>query len=187
MRFFVTEYSTEKELFESLENGVEDYIWLFGCGEETDFTIVNVLIKEAPYIGVGVQMPKSRDYKKFMDCLRNKTNIIDDDDSEYCNGENDMVDKNEPDDGPDWVCFIFESKSKRVIISAIYRLFLLSFPNLYFLNITSFLLHPAPPPLEEQKFRSQNKTTTRTEFETNISHPSDCVSSHTSTSMRNEL
>ena len=167
MRFFVTEYSTEKELFESLENGVEDKIWLFECGEGTDFTIVDVLEKEVPYIGVGVKMPEPRDYEKFMDCLRNKINEYDDGDDDddngfYGYGQNDTADKNaqsicpiqeeesedeseeesedeseeesekeseeESEDDPDLVCFIFESKSKRVIIS-IYSIFRLSFPN----------------------------------------------------------
>ena len=154
MRFFVTEYSTEKELFDSLENGVEDKIWLFECGEGTDFTIVDFLEKEVPYIGVGVKMPKSRDYEKFMDCLRNNITGI---------GIDDVDDSDRYDRFHDSEC-PFQVEDVEVEVEIV-RLDLSDHINLFkpnsfvFAYPTSLLkkkknLPPSPPfldpPLEEQ-------------------------------------
>ena len=49
------EYSTEKDLLESLENGSVDQIWLFECNAKPNFPLMVVKVhNEAPDIGVQI-------------------------------------------------------------------------------------------------------------------------------------
>ena len=59
---FTVEYSTEKDLLKSLENGSVDQIWLFECKAKANFPlmVVNVL-SEAPEIGVQITTPEEKE------------------------------------------------------------------------------------------------------------------------------
>ncbi|KAJ7351045.1 hypothetical protein OS493_037108 [Desmophyllum pertusum] len=72
------EYSTESDLFQSLQDGTVDKIWLFDCKEngiKQDFMIVNrldVTRGKAPVVGVEIKLPEYKNrLKKVLDqCLR---------------------------------------------------------------------------------------------------------------------
>jgi len=92
----VIEYSTERELLTSLQNGTVDKVWMFGCQANhkeisPDFTIVSVLdddfMRQKPTIGVRVQF-LNRSYfdQNFTECLEmdgdDDDNDRDDDDDD---------------------------------------------------------------------------------------------------------
>ena len=63
------EYSTEKDLLESLENGSVDQIWLFECNAKANFPLMVVKVhNEAPDIGVQITtQAKTEDGPNFPD------------------------------------------------------------------------------------------------------------------------
>ena len=76
----IAEYSTGKELLESLQKDTMDKIWLFpDCKTKdipVDFNIMIVSVlreetMESPYIGLDIQMAKTSDNSSntFMECL----------------------------------------------------------------------------------------------------------------------
>lgn len=65
------EYSTEKDLLESLENGIVDQIWLFECNAKPNFSLTVVKVhNEEPYIGVQITtQAKTEDGPNFPDLV----------------------------------------------------------------------------------------------------------------------
>ena len=63
------EYGTEKDLLESLENGIVDQIWLFECNANANFPLVVVKVhNEEPVIGVQITTPaKTEDGRNLSD------------------------------------------------------------------------------------------------------------------------
>ena len=72
------EYTTERELLDSLQNGTVDKIWLFDCKAKADFNfmIVDVLDEDYsnlrhPKFGVGIQLTNNTNGdKNFKECLK---------------------------------------------------------------------------------------------------------------------
>ena len=65
------EYSTEKDLLKSLENGSVDQIWLFECNAKANFPLMVVKVhNEAPDIGVQITtQAKTEDGPNFPDLV----------------------------------------------------------------------------------------------------------------------
>ena len=65
------EYSTEKDLLKSLENGSVDQIWLFECNAKANFPLMVVKVhNEAPDIGVQITTTaKTEDGRNFPDLV----------------------------------------------------------------------------------------------------------------------
>ena len=82
---FTVEYSTEKDLLKSLENGSVDQIWLFECKAKADFPLMVVKVHhEAPEIGVQITTRDTEDGRHFSDWVENNFVDGDDYDDEDC-------------------------------------------------------------------------------------------------------
>lgn len=99
LHLLIAEYSTERELLTSLQNGTVDKVWMFGCQANhkeisPDFTIVSVLdddfMWQKPTIGVRVQF-LNRSYfdQNFTECLE-------------MDGDDDDNDRDDDDDNLFW-------------------------------------------------------------------------------------
>ena len=78
---FTVEYSTEKDLLKSLENGSVDQIWLFDCKAKADFPLMVVKVHhEAPKIGVQITTRDTEDGRHFSDWVENNRYFVDEDD-----------------------------------------------------------------------------------------------------------
>ena len=63
---FTVEYSTEKDLLKSLENGSVDQIWLFECNAKANFPLMLVKVHhKAPEIGVQITTRETEDGRHF--------------------------------------------------------------------------------------------------------------------------
>ena len=67
------EYSTEKDLLKSLENGSVDQIWLFECNAKANFPLMVVKVHDHDEVpGIGVQITtqaKTEDGRNFPDLV----------------------------------------------------------------------------------------------------------------------
>lgn len=85
---FAVEYSTEKDLLKSLENGSVDQIWLFECKAKPDFPLMVVKVHhEAPEIGVQITTRETEDGRHFSHWVKdNPHHFVEEDgyDDEYC-------------------------------------------------------------------------------------------------------
>ena len=67
------EYSTEKDLLKSLENGSVDQIWLFECNAKANFPLMVVKVHDHDEVpGIGVQITtqaKTEDSRNFPDLV----------------------------------------------------------------------------------------------------------------------
>ena len=94
---FTVEYSTEKDLLKSLENGSVDQIWLFECKVKPDFHLMVVKVHhEAPEIGVQITTQETEDGRYFSDWV--KANCY------YFIDEDDHDDEDDDDDDDDEDC-----------------------------------------------------------------------------------
>ena len=85
---FTVEYSTEKDLLKSLENGSVDQIWLFECKAKADFPLMVVKVHhEATEIGVQITTRETEDGRNFSYWVEeNRYYFVDKDDyeDEHC-------------------------------------------------------------------------------------------------------
>ena len=86
MFVFDSEYSSKRELLESLQNETEDKVWLFECKQKTDLNsilIVNALEDvECMYVNLGVKITMlqedNQNASDFGECMRQHGGDLDD-------------------------------------------------------------------------------------------------------------
>ena len=75
--FFFSEYPTEKELFESLNNGTQDKVWLLNClsklDTDPDSTVIVREAKTDVKIGADIKVPRkiNKDEQLYKTCYAN--------------------------------------------------------------------------------------------------------------------
>ena len=74
-RLFFSEYPTERELIESLNNGTQDKVWLLNClpNSDPDSTVIVGQAKTDVKIGADVQVPGkiNKDEELYKKCYAN--------------------------------------------------------------------------------------------------------------------